>query len=151
MKNNKKIKNGAIIFVVLLLVIGFVWFFYFKNKQSVSLSELYTACRVECGKKSSCEGKTFSIFGYFDRNNISAEKFLIQDNPGNLAKSNLEVKISGDKNTKENIAKKINDLAKDPEKSITITGTVTGFDMPVNGNCQRGFELDLYSENNLAQ
>ncbi len=149
MKNDKKIKNSAIVVGVLFLIVGFIWFFYFKNKKNDSISNFLTICKVECGKISPCEGKTVSIAGYLDLNNISDEKFLIQDIIGKLPKANLEVDISGDKNNKENIVKKINDLARNAEKPIVITGTVAGFDMPTNGNCQRGFRLNLSKENDL--
>ncbi len=151
MKNGKKIKNITMIIGFLFLIIGFSWFFYFKYKKNNSISQIFVNCKAGCGETSSCEGKIVSISGYLDRNNISAEKFFIQDIPGNLPKANLEVDISGNKNTKENIVKKINNLAKNSEKPIIVIGAVVGFDMPTNRNCQRGFKLSVSGENDLTQ
>jgi hypothetical protein len=154
-----KIKNSLLVGLGLVLFVLLSWFF-FSNKQSKQakkpngFSELFVDCgETECGKVSFCEGKTISLSGYLDLNNISTEKFLIQEFFGNLAKanSNVEVHISGDKNTKENIFRKINDLAKNPEKPITVTGVVAGFDMPIMGACRRGFVLNLFDESNLSE
>lgn len=125
---------------------------FFIIKKSVkkldNLAEMYSYCdETNCGEVAVCEGKKISVVGYIDQSNLTAEKFFLNDssNPSSL-KANLEVRFSGDTNTNQDIFNKFNALAKNQNNPVTVSGIISGFDMPIMGTCKRGFNLNLSDE-----
>jgi len=64
---------------------------------------------------------------------------------------NLEIRFFGSDIARKNIFHKVGALAKNSENKVTVTGTIAGFDMPIMGNCQRGFVLNVSDENGIEQ
>jgi hypothetical protein len=120
-----------------------------KENTYLSVEELYNYCKLPapCGKVMGCEGKTIRIRGYIDRKNIffkeeypqlPYEKFKMYD-----PESVKMIEVFVNPKAARGVYRMIQQQMKTSEKEVFVEGTISGFDMPVMGQCYRGIRVEL--------
>jgi len=115
----------------------------------LTLGEAHHVLKVpgECGKTLAGEGHEICIAGYIDSRNVfdkshyprlPYEKFVLHDDQRDYS---IEVWVESPESSL--IFDKIH-RQKDLDRTLVyVTGTVSGFDMPVMERCTRGFKIIL--------
>jgi hypothetical protein len=120
-----------------------------KDNTYLSVRELYNYCNLPapCGKVMGCEGKTLRIRGYIDWKNIffeeeyprlPYEKFKMYD-----PESEKMVEVFANPKASRGVYRMIQEQMKTSRKEAFVKGTISGFDMPVMGQCYRGIRIEL--------
>lgn len=115
----------------------------------LSVEELYNYCNspAPCGRIMECEGKTIRIRGYIDLKNIffkeeypqlPYEKFSMYDRV-----SDKVVEVFVNSKAARGVYRMIQQQTKTSQNEVFIKGTISGFDMPVMGQCYRGIRIEL--------
>jgi len=119
------------------------------NASCRILAETYQSLKFpgECGKTLAGEGQEICVAGYIDSRNVfdkthyprlPYEKFVLHDDQRDYS---IEVWVESPESSL--IFDKIH-RQKDLDRTLVyVTGTVSGFDMPVMERCTRGFKIIL--------
>ena len=95
-------------------------------------------CNTDCGTEASCEGQTVKLKGILDEYNINeaqSEFWLIDEDND---KYTIYYKV--DTSITDAVFDKIRDY---DGKLIEAKGVISGYDMPTNTSCDRGFYITI--------
>ena len=120
-----------------------------KENTYLSVGELYNYCNLPapCAKVMECEGKTICIRGYIDWKNIffkeeypqlPYEKFKLYD-----LESEKMIEVFVNPKAARGVYRMIQQQMKTSENEAFVKGTISGFNMPLMGQCYRGIRIEL--------
>ena len=126
-----------------------------KEIVCMSIDELYQYCNLpaSCGEALECEGKKIRVMGYIDWENIffkeeyqqlPYDKFIITDR-----ESEKKVEVWVNPETARAVYQRMQQQRKKTGKEVFVSGTISGFDMPVMGSCCRGIKIELQKPEDL--